>query len=866
MSNENKNNNQSSGQQKGPSQSAQSVNDVKALKEGLKQLVREGEDFNDIIKDQVRELNKLINGYDKVRSSIDGFRTSSLDVKRIQGDINRVTAQSFIQRAKITETQVKLSANQLKDADNYLAALQKRQDAEKELNDARAEGNLKAISEANKKLNSADREIENRQALLTPLEAEYVARKKSLEVSELTGKELDIQLKKEKQIRNSIGLTGIAAENFAKKLGVGEEVYEAMILKARKLQAQQEAAAVKRASEGKEPLKGLQKGLQSVGNKFKVFGTGMGSLFKSAVSSLADPAVLAVVLGKIGSGISNVFKSAAGILGSAMKGIGGELAEGPIQNLTKPISGFLEKIPLVGGLLGGVVDMMSTFMDLAVNANSQFVKMGRELGLDAAESQKLANNFSDIAQNSSDVFLNAKRLYEAQIDLGRQLGTTAIFSKEILSTNIKLKDILGLEEDIQASIAQTSVITGKESADIVGNVIQQVQNLQKAGLAAQDYKAVLKEVSNLGGYLGLTFAKYPEKITKAVLQVKAMGLELKQVDALADSFLDYETSISKEMEAQVLTGREMNLNKAREAALNNDLVGLAEEITKNAGSVDAFLKDNRINQQAIAEAVGLSRDTLSDMLKKQMFLSKIGATDKTNAEDQYKLAKAKFATLKDITNEQEKQQYIEIVSGTAQERLAGLINKIKQGFIELTSNSGVTEFIDKAIKFMSDPSQIQGFVNGLKDFFATVLEGVGTFVNAAAKIANIFLIGKDEIAEDYGDTIKGFAQNLRGSSLGKLRKLDEGGLVQTSGVAEVHSGETYLGANSLQLIKMTAENSRKTVELLAKLANQKSDGSNSQIKFVTGNVVLDGVPTGKLMLNSFENNSYTKFDTTRYNS
>jgi hypothetical protein len=661
-------------------------------------------------------------------------------------------------------------------------------------------------------------------------------------------------------------LTGIVAENFAKKLGVGEEVYEAMILKARKLQAEQEAAAAKRELEGKKPIKGLEKGLQSVGNKFKVFGTGMSELFKSAVSSLADPAVLAVVLGKIGKGISNVFKSAAGILGSAMKGIGGELAEGPIQNLTKPISGFLEKIPLVGGLLGGVVDMMSTFMDLAVNASSQFVKMGRELGLSADESQKLANNFSDIAQNSSDVFLNAKRLYEAQIDLGRQLGTTAIFSKEILSTNIKLKDILGLEEDIQASIAQTSVITGKESADIVGNVIQQVQNLQKAGLAAQDYKAVLKEVSNLGGYLGLTFAKYPEKITKAVLQVKAMGLELKQVDSIADSFLDYETSISKEMEAQVLTGREMNLNKAREAALNNDLVGLAEEITKNAGSVDAFLKDNRINQQAIAEAVGLSRDTLSDMLKKQMFLSKIGATDKTNAEDQYKLAKAKFATLKDITNEQEKQQYIEIVSGTAQERLAGLINKIKQGFIELTSNSGVTEFIDKAIKFMSDPSQIQGFVNGLKDFFATVLEGVGTFVNAAAKIANIFLIGKDEIAEDYGDTIKGFAQNLRGSSLGKLRKLDEGGLVQTSGVAEVHSGETYLGANSLQLIKMTAENSRKTVELLAKLANQKSDGSNSQIKFVTGNVVLDGVPTGKLMLNSFENNSYTKFDTTRYNS
>ena len=863
MSNENKNNNQSSGQQKGPSQSAQSVNDVKALKEGLKQLVREGEDFNDIIKDQVRELNKLINGYDKVRSSIDGFRTSSLDVKRIQGDINRVTAQSFIQRAKITETQVKLSENQLKDADNYLAALQKRQDAEKELNDARAAEDARAISEANKKLNSAEREIENRQALLTPLEAEYVARKKSLEVSELTEKELDIQLKKEKQIRNSIGLTGIAAENFAKKLGVGEDVYEAMIFKARKLQAEQEAAAVKRAVEGKAPLTGLQKGLQSVGNKFKVFGTGMSELFKSAVSSLADPAVLAVVLSKIGKGISNVFKSAAGILGSAMKGIGGELAEGPIQNLTKPISGLLEKIPLVGGLLGGVVDLMATFMDYSMNANSQFGKLGRELGLSADESQRLANNFSNYANSTNDVFVNSKKLYEAQIGLSKQLGTTAILSNEILSTNIRLKDVLGLEEDIQANIAQTSVITGKESANIVGNVIAQVNNLKKAGLATQDYKAVLKEVSNLGGYLGLSFAKYPEKLTKAVLQTKAMGLELKQLDAIADSFLDYESSITKEMEAQILTGKEINLNKAREAFLNNDLVTAAEEITKQVGNTEEFLGMNRIAAESLASTFGMTRDTMADMLKKQEFLAKIGAKEGQSAKEQYELAKKKFGTLQDISNEQEKQQYQALASGAANERLASLIEKIKQGFTDLISNSGVSKFIDKAIAFMSNPNAIAGVVNGFKNFFATVLEAVGSFVNGAAKIANFFLFGDNEIPEDYGDSIKGFAQNLRGGNLGKL---DDGGFVQTSGVAEVHSGETYLGANSLQLIKMTAENSRKTVELLAKLATQKPDGGNSQVRFVTGNVVLDGVPTGKLMLNSFENNSYTKFDTTRYTS
>jgi hypothetical protein len=423
--------------------------------------------------------------------------------------------------------------------------------------------------------------------------------------------------------------------------------------------------------------------------------------------------------------------------------------------------------------------------------------------------------------------------------------------------------VLGLEEDIQANIAQTSVITGKESKNIVGNVIAQVNNLKKAGLATQDYKAVLKEVSNLGGYLGLTFAKYPEKLTKAVLQTKAMGLELKQLDAIADSFLDYESSISKEMEAQLLTGKDINLNKAREAFLNNDLVTAAQEITKQVGSTEEFLGMNRIAAESLASTFGMTRDTMADMLKKQEFLAKIGAKEGQSAKEQYELAKKKFGTLQEITNEQEKQQYQALASGAANERLAALIEKIKQGFTDLISNSGVTKFIDKAIEFMSNPNKIQGFVNGIKDFFATVLEMTGSLVNGFSKVANIFLFGKNEIPEDYGDTIKGFAQNLRSGNIGKL---DEGGFVQTSGIAEVHSGETYLGANSLQVIKMTAENSRKTVELLAKLANQKSDGSNAQIKFVTGNVVLDGVPTGKLLLNSFENNSYTNFDTTRYNS
>ena len=898
------------------SQSAKAADSAKDLRDTFKQILRDGDDFNDIIKDQVRELGKLLTGYNKVRSSIDGFRTSSLDIKRIQQDINKTRSQEFIQISKIAETELKLKLagqDQLKDAKKYLGALEAKQKAEKRLADAKLSGDFRAKSSAEQALVSIEEQIKLRQENLTPLQGEYIARRKSQQVLNETTKDLQTQLVKEKEIKSAIGFTGIAFENFSKKLGLGDSVYEAMVDKARVLQAQNEANAkreeiiqrnkriqainAQREAQGKTKLstielpeapkvksfsdklkdgtksfidgianapKNIVNGLKNTPKQlltnFKVFGAGLSAMFTGALNSLKDPAVLGAIAGKIGKSLMNVFSGATKMLSSGMKSIGGELADGPIQNLVKPISGFLEKIPLVGGLLGGLVDMMATFFDFAVNANSQVVKMGRELGLGKDEALALNNQFSDFANNTNDAFVNSKKLYEAQIGLSKTLGTTAILSNEILATNIRLNQVLGVDAETQARIAEASTITAKDSKNIVGNIIAQVANLKKAGLATQDYKAVLKEVSNLGGYLGLSFAKYPEKITKALLQTKAMGLELKQLDGMADSFLDFESSISKEMEAQLLTGKDINLSKAREAFLNNDLAGAAKEITDQVGSAGDFLKLNRIAAESMASAFGMTRDSMGEMLKKQEFLAKIGAKDTDNAQKQYELAKAKFGTLEKITDEQEKQQFQALANGTAQEKIAAFLDKIRAGFVDIIANSGVTQLIDKAINFLSKPESITGIVNGVKDFFAQVLEVAGSMVNAFSKIANIFLFGENEIREDYGDQLKDFGATIRSSNLGKLSKpkAADGGMVQESGNAVIDKGEFYFGKNSAQYVKEMGENTKRTNELLEQM-NRKG-GTNDKIQIAAAPIFLGDTKVGALILNSFENNQYSKFD------
>ncbi len=86
---------------------------------------------------------------------------------------------------------------------------------------------------------------------------------------------------------------------------------------------------------------------------------------------------------------------------------------------------------------------------------------------------------------------------------------------------------------------------------------------------------------------------------------------------MADNLLDFENSINKQMEASVILGREINLDKAREAALNGDLVGATEEMLKNVGGEAEFNKMNVVQRKALAESMGVSVQELSKMVKNQ---------------------------------------------------------------------------------------------------------------------------------------------------------------------------------------------------------------------------------------------------------
>jgi hypothetical protein len=112
-----------------------------------------------------------------------------------------------------------------------------------------------------------------------------------------------------------------------------------------------------------------------------------------------------------------------------------------------------------------------------------------------------------------------------------------------------------------------------------------------------------------------------ENIMEAAIQAKALGLNLGVVSKMADSLLDFETSIQDSMEASMMLGRNINTDRARQLALEGDLAGMQKEILSQVGSEAEFNQMNILQRQALAKAFGLSTGELSKMVREQETLN-----------------------------------------------------------------------------------------------------------------------------------------------------------------------------------------------------------------------------------------------------
>ena len=95
-----------------------------------------------------------------------------------------------------------------------------------------------------------------------------------------------------------------------------------------------------------------------------------------------------------------------------------------------------------------------------------------------------------------------------------------------------------------------------------------------------------------------------------------LGTNMSTLSGIADGLLDFESSITKELELGAMLGKNINLNKARELAYSGDIEGATKETLKQLGGIDAFNKMDYYQKKQTADLLGVSVAELQKMNSK----------------------------------------------------------------------------------------------------------------------------------------------------------------------------------------------------------------------------------------------------------
>ena len=235
---------------------------------------------------------------------------------------------------------------------------------------------------------------------------------------------------------------------------------------------------------------------------------------------------------------------------------------------------------------------------------------------EAVKTKRVIGQWADASALANTKFVTGTEVLETMRNLGEQfhINPVQVFSSEELGRIAQAQKLTGMSAEAAGNLGVQSKIIGTNTNKYRDSIAAGANQANRLNHSAATLSAVQNDVLNTSRAITLSYGKNVEGLAKAAGSAAALGMNLQQVEDISKNLMNFESSIEAEMQAQLLTGMQLNLAKAREYALNNDLNGVAQEISRQGMDAAKFSHMNYIQQENMAKALGMSREQMSKML------------------------------------------------------------------------------------------------------------------------------------------------------------------------------------------------------------------------------------------------------------
>ena len=362
----------------------------------------------------------------------------------------------------------------------------------------------------------------------------------------------------------------------------------------------------------------------------------------------------------------------------------------------------IEKSTIILAAVAAAFKALKFIFDLFLGAQRDTVEIARNLGTTREYSRELKKDFDNIAATSGTLRINGKDVAASAGQLAKALGASAPLSRELVLSTTDLVKLYGVANDAAALTALMFETQGTSTKKVAGNLQDISQNLAKSDGILISQKTLMEKVASAGaefaGYMGFS----AEAIANSVVSTTKMGINLQQASSIAKGLLDFESSISKELEAELLTGKQFNFELARSLALQGDFAGASAEVMKQVQGITEEQRKNPIIMQSLAAATGLTVEQLNEAYIRQTYLTgKVGEYHdrlmKAGQEEQAQLVAKMAARGADY---EEMQKTI-----TAQEAMSAAINRAKEQFSNFVNDGSLDKLVDMITRLVDKISE-----------------------------------------------------------------------------------------------------------------------------------------------------------------
>lgn len=352
--------------------------------------------------------------------------------------------------------------------------------------------------------------------------------------------------------------------------------------------------------------------------------------------------------------------------------------------MVRNLMGQLQNYPFLmkmGAVWGAVLlTVLAGAWSLFKSFDTAAWELRKALGMSRAESAGLKNMAEKMAIEYAHVGVSIAGAYESIKSLRNEMGSAWTITEGLVQNVSILSAQLGVSEANSAGFLRNMASVSQSTMQSQENMMYMAANLSRS--AGVPLNEVMGDIATKSDTTLTMVSRLPKEFLRTAIEARRLNTTIDNMAKASRSILNFQESVNAEMDASVLLGRSINLQRARELAYRRDLEGSTKEILRITKQVD-FENLDVFQQEAFAKATGRSVDELLKMVQAERLWEK--ARKDPKLAEKVKQYEALRAANEKTAKDQATSYELELKRRGNQEKLTKISNQWNQIMMEAQS-------------------------------------------------------------------------------------------------------------------------------------------------------------------------------------